>query len=117
MPIPTKFRMNRDINGYNGFGLSFPEAAAQGKLTASTEQTITVPNTDTGKRILAVFSFESGDPVWIAKNTTATIPTGTPVATRSIKGPVAREVFSGDVLHIISSASDVEYGVEFYALD
>lgn len=111
----SKFRMTRDINGYNSFGLTFT-GGWQAKLPAATAKSITIP--DKANLYLAVFSFEPGDSVWVAKNTTATVPPSADFTeTTSAQNPTAREVRKGETLSFITNGTDVEVGVELYALE
>jgi uncharacterized cupin superfamily protein len=114
MSYVTKFRMLRDINGYNGFGLPFSNRKYSAKLTADTAQSLTVPSDE--PEYIAIFSFEPGDPVWVSRNETVAIPAGAMGATTSELNPVAREVRAGDVLQFKTSAADVEIGITLYAL-
>src|ERR1700683_4134032 len=84
--MTTKFILTRDINGYNGFGLPFTDTAYSATLTSDTDTTLTVPSTNPlggnsyegfSKAVLiAIFSYDPGTSIWVARNVTASIPLG-----------------------------------------
>lgn len=110
----TPFNLVRDINGYNGFGLSFSVDKYSATLAAMTDTTLTVPSR--AARYIAIMSYEPGTTVYVANNATAGVPAGASFAlTDSELNPVARLVEAGDVLHFYAPlATDV--GVTFYAV-
>ena len=112
--MTTKFNMIRDINGYNGFGLQFSDSNFNTILATGVAQTVTAPTDN--EYYLAIFAFEPGARVWVAKNTTAAVPSSSVAATNSILNPVARLVSSGDTLSFITNDTTVEIGVSFYAI-
>ncbi len=125
--MASKFSMTRDINGYNGFGLQFTDTAYSATLAATTDTTLIVPSSDSmggasfppdnKPRLIAIFSFDPGEAVWVANGATASDPAGaTFAATASSLNPAAREVKGGDVLHFYTTAANVVVGVEFYWL-
>lgn len=125
--MATKFAMTRDINGYNGFGLSFTDTAFSTTIAASTDTSVTVPSIDSiggastpegaSPRLIAVFTFDPGQSVWVALNATASVPAGASFsATSSELNPAAREVKGGDVIHFISATANVNCWVGFYWL-
>lgn len=125
--MATRFSMTRDINSFNGFGLQFTDTAYSATLAATTDTTLTVPSgdsmgggsfpADNKPRLIAIFSFDPGEAVWVAIGATAAVPAGASfAATSSSLNPAAREVKGGDVLHFFTSASNVVVGVEFYWL-
>lgn len=114
----TKFNMTRDINGYNGFGLPFSNVKYNTILVENVEQTLIVPSTQdaTYQNLLAVFSFETGTTVWVARNATASLP-GSSFALSNVElNPAARSVKPGDILHFISPDITAQIGVSFYAI-
>jgi len=117
MPM-TRFSMTMDTNGNVAFGLPDSNTKYQTVLTASTEQTLVVPETGdaTYQRVAAVFSFQPGSTIWYSVNSTATLPTGSFTATTSEQNPQVRYVRPGDVLHFITRSITAEVGVMFYAL-
>lgn len=125
--MATKFSMTRDINGYNGFGLKFTDTAYSATLAATTDTTLTVPDHSTmggatysenaQPTLIAIFSIDPGESVWVALNTAASTPAGaTFAATASELNPAARQVVGGDVLHFYTAAANVVVGVSFYWL-
>ncbi len=122
--MTTKFNMQRDIGGFNGFGIQFTDTGYQTELAANVEQHFTVPSTTSLTNInsltvvqyLAIFSFDPGASVWVANNVTATVPGGSFSSTVSQQNPAARVVKAGDVLSFISNDDGTEVGVEFYAI-
>lgn len=116
MPI-QKFIMTRDINGFNGFGVPFSNNKYSAVLSSMAEQTVTVPETGnaTYQNLIAIFSFEAGNSVWVALNATATIPSGSFAQTDSELNPAGRYVKPGDILHFITADPQDQVGVIFYA--
>jgi hypothetical protein len=112
--MTTKFSMIKDINGLNGFGLEFSDTKYNIKLAASTEKNFDIPHEH--EKYLAVFSYEPGDPVWVARNETAALPGTSFAPATSELLPTARVVKRDDVLSFITSEADVEVGVALYAL-
>lgn len=123
--MATKLLMTRDINGFNAFGLKFTDTAYSATLAAATDTSLTVPDhnsiggasysEDAQPVLLAVFSFDPGESVWVALNQTAAVPVGASfAATGSSLLPAARQVVGGDVIHFITAAANVDVGVEFY---
>lgn len=112
------FIMTRDINGYNGFGLPVSNAKYQTTLSAGEEQTLTVPPTQSAlyPNLLAIFTFEPGNSIWVALNATASAPAGSFVITDSELNPQARICKAGDVWHFITSDAADEIGIIFYAI-
>ena len=110
--------MVRDINGYNGFGLSFSENEFQGILTSSSEQTVIVPTSPFADypNLLAIFSFAPGSSIWVALNQTAVAPSGSITSSSSELNPQARLVMGGDIIHFATNDVSDEYGVMFYAV-
>ncbi len=123
--MTTKFNMSRDINGYNGFGLTFTDTAYSATLATTTDTTLTVPSAigigkqgyATVAQTLAIFTFDPGTSVWVANNTTAASPAGASfAATSSELNPAARLVNGGDVLHFYTTGTGVNVSVSFYSV-
>jgi hypothetical protein len=123
--MTTKFNMSRDINGYNGFGLTFTDTAYSATLASSTNTTLTVPSAigigkqgyGTVAQTLAVFNFDPGTSVWVADNTTAAAPAGASfAATASELNPAARLVNGGDILNFFTTGTGVNVSVCFYSV-
>lgn len=134
--MSTKFNMTKDVAGYNGFGLVPTDTAYSATLTINTDTTLTIPSSssiggaayynkqnttlaaDQGQpRLIAIVVSDPGQSVWIAKNTTASVPVGaTFAATASALNPAAYEVIGGDVLHFICATANVSVSVRLYWL-
>lgn len=109
----TKFRQTKDINGYPYlYSLPYSNTIYSFKLTVNVEETITVPS-DLTHYVLA-FNFDSR--VFIAVNTTATIPLGAPTLSGSILNPNFLEVRAGDVIHIVSPDDGTNGTISIYGL-
>ncbi len=107
--------MTRDINGYNTFGTQPAPYKFSGVLTASSEDTVTVPLS--ASKWLIIFSFSGGDNVWVAYNETAAFPTGALASTTSEMNPQAVQLNGGDVIHLITSVSATEIGIRMMQLE
>lgn len=95
------------------FGLQFSNLIYSTTLTATVEQTLTVPGA--APRYKAVFAFDDTTDVWVGNNGTAALP-GSSFATSTTElRPKCREVNSGDVLHFISPDA-CSVSVAFYAV-
>lgn len=114
MSTSTLLNMTRDINGYNAFGLQFAKDSYQTTLSASAAQSLTVPSNFAVWT--AVFAYTPGAEVWVADNTTATLPSGSFSSTASQMNPTVRQVLAGDVLSFITSNATADVGVSLYAL-
>ena len=101
IPISTKFNMTRDIAGYNGFGVMFPQDGESAVLANGVEQHITVPKNY--PNWLAVFSYTPGANIWVDGTTTAVAPSGAFSATTAELNPSARFVTAGQVISFITS--------------
>lgn len=129
--MTTQYKLQKDVAGYNGFGLQFSDQKFSVTLPASTDTTIAVPLTgsmgtplNTVNKFLAivdVYNATSEGEVWCANNATAAVPGGgtfTPTSSDLIvqNKYFAREVKAGDVLHFLSPVADTDVCVLFYAL-
>lgn len=123
--MTTKFNMSRDINGFNGFGLTFTDTAYSATLATTTDTTLTVPSAisigqqgyATTAQTLAVFSYDPGTSVWVAANATASVPAGASfAATSSELNPAARLLTGGDILHFYTAGTGVNVSVTFYSV-
>lgn len=114
--MATKFAISRDANGFLSYVLPFSDTRYSVTLTASSTTSLTVPASL--EKGVAVFSYTPGGNVWVANNATAAVPAGASfAATTSVLNPVAKEVKGADVLSFISPDSDIDVGVEFYAME
>jgi uncharacterized protein YqjF (DUF2071 family) len=122
----TPFSLTRDINGFNGFGLSFSDTKYSATIAQSTDTTLTIGAASVDgmvssfatNRYLVIFNFEPGSQVWVANGATAAVPAGATFAsTTSELNPAARVVQAGDVLHFITPDSGgAAVSVVIYAL-
>lgn len=126
--MATMYKLQKDIAGYNGFGLPFSDLKYTASLAASTDTTLTIPTSavigaplNQKQRFLAIVSVESAGSVWVALNAVAAIPAGaTLVASTSelvVGGQYyAREVQGADVLHFFTATAATDISVTLYAL-
>lgn len=122
------YKLQKDVQGYNGWGLPFTDLKFSASLAANTDTTVTVPSSgaigaplNTVNRFLAVVNVKANISVWCANNTTAAVPAGNSFAATTsdlIVGSEywAREVKAGDVLHFITATAATDISVLFYAL-
>lgn len=123
------YKLQKDVAGYNGFGLPFTDIKYDVTLTTATDTSIAVPlssvlgspTNTVNNRWIALIQVTANESVYCALNTAATVPAGdTFEATASdlIIGSeyFAREVKGGDTLHFISAGTAVDVWVGFYAL-
>lgn len=123
--MSTKFALSRDVNGYNGFGLPFSDTKYSATIAASTDTTLTIGGdasmgsiANNVNKYIAIFNYETGSQVWVAKGATAAVPAGASFAsTDSEMNPSAREVSDGDVLHFFTpDTGGASVSVIVYAL-
>lgn len=126
--MTTQYKLQKDIAGYNGFGLQFSDQKFSATLAATTDTTLTVPSSgsigtplNTINKFLAVIQVTANATVWCAVNTTAAVPAGATFASTNsdlIVGSeyYAREVKAGDVLHFLAPVAATDVCVMFYAL-
>ena len=126
--MPTMYKLQKDVAGYNGFGLPFSDQKYSATLAATTDTTLTVPSSsaigaplNNQNRFLAIVQVKANISVWCAVNATAAVPAGgTFAATTSeliVGGQYyAREVKAADVLHFFTPTATTEVSVVFYAL-
>jgi hypothetical protein len=111
--MSTQFNLNRDQTGVSAYAPYFAYDNYQTILSASVAQSFTIPSNYS--IWCAIFSFTPGASVWVAKNTTATLPGGSFSTTLSTLNPQARYVNAGDILSFITSDTTDEVGVTLYA--
>lgn len=122
MAALTNFDFNPNLGGINGFGSEFSNTVYEAKLAATTDTTLTVPSTSGLGRIgnktpklLAIFNYQNGATVFVAKGATAAPNAGGAfAANNSVINPTGRIVYAGDVLHFYALAQ-AEVTVEFQA--
>ena len=126
--MSTQYKLQKDVAGYNGFGLPFSVQKYSASLAITTDTTLTVPSSgamgaplNTVNRFLAIVQVEANLSVWCALNATAAVPAGSTFAATTseliIGGEYyAREVKAADVLHFIAPTAGTDISVVFYAL-
>lgn len=126
--MTTMYKLQKDVAGYNGFGLPFSDQKFSATLAATTDTTVAVPLTSAigaplnqVNRFLAIIQVKWSMSVWVALNTTAAIPAGGSFAATNsdliIGGEYyALEVKAGDVLHFFAPTAATDILVKFYAL-
>lgn len=126
--MTTIYKLQKDVAGYNGFGLQFSDQKYSASLAITTDTTLTVPSNgaigaplNQVNRFLAVINVEANLLVWCALNATAAVPAGSTFASTTsdliIGGEYyAREVKAGDVLHFLAPTAGTDVSVLFYAL-
>lgn len=126
--MTTQYKLQKDVAGYNGFGLQFSDQKFSASLAVTTDTTLTVPSSgaigaplNAINKFLAVIQVEANASVWCALNATAAAPAGATFDSTTsdlIIGSeyYAREVKAGDVLHFLAPVADTDICVMFYAL-
>lgn len=126
--MTTQYKLQKDVAGYNGFGLQFSDQKYSASLAITTDTTLTVPSSgsmgaplNSVNKFLAVIQVEANASVWCALNATAAVPAGSTFASTTseliIGGEYyAREVKAADVLHFIAPVAGTDVSVVFYAL-
>ncbi len=111
--MSTKFSMQRDINGYNGFGILPTTDIQAAYLADGVAQSITVP--DNYAVWIAIFSYSPGSNIWVSfDGDTATVPTASFASSNSVLNPAARTVKAGDTISFITNDTfEPEISVEF----
>lgn len=126
--MSIQYKLQKDVAGYNGWGLQFTDLKYSASLAITTDTTLTVPlkaamgaPLDQVNKFLAVITVEANLSVWCALNATAAVPAGSTFAATTsdlIVGTqyYAREVKAGDVLHFLAPVAGTDISVLFYAL-
>ena len=126
--MTTQYKLQKDVAGYNGFGLQFSDQKFSASLAVTTDTTLTVPSSGSigaplnqVNKFLAVIQVEANASVWCAVNATAAVPAGATFASTTsdliIGGEYyAREVKAADVLHFLAPVAGTDVCVMFYAL-
>lgn len=129
--MTTQYFLQKDIQGFNGFGLPVSDQKYNVTLDANINTTVTVPSTSSigsplnqinkFMAIVSVYKETVQGRVWFANNTAATVPAGNSFALTASEMIVqdkyfAREVKAGDVLNFLSPVDDTEICVLFYSL-
>jgi hypothetical protein len=126
--MTTQYKLQKDVAGYNGFGLPPCDQKFSASLAITTDTTLTVPSSgamgaplNQVNRFLAVIQVEANLSVWCAVNATAAVPAGSTFAATTsdliIGGEYyAIEVKAADVLHFLAPTAGTDIMVKFYAL-
>jgi hypothetical protein len=126
--MATLYKLQKDIAGYNGFGLPFSDLKYTASLAATTDTTLTIPTVSVigaplnqKQRFLAIVSVESSGSVWCALNATAAVPVGATFAASTSELIVggqyyAREVQGEDVMHFFTATAATDISVTLYSL-
>ncbi len=126
--MTTMYKLQKDIAGYNGFGLPFCDLIYSASLAASTDTSLTVPSKGAMgaplnqiNKWLAIIQVEANLSVWFALNATAAVPAGSTFAQTTsdlIIGTeyYAVEVKAADVMHFFAPTAGTDIMVKFYAL-
>lgn len=126
--MATQYKLQKDVAGYNGFGLQFCDQKFSATLPATTDTTLTVPtNAAMGQALnsiskwLAVIQVEANLSVWFALNATAAVPAGATFASTTSDLIIGSEYYgvevkAGDVMHFLAPTADTDILVKFYAL-
>jgi len=126
--MTTQYKLQKDVAGYNGFGLQFCDQKWSASLAVTTDTTLTVPlNGAMGQALnsvnkwLAVIQVEANASVWFALNATAAVPAGATFALTTSDLIIGSqyygvEVKAGDVMHFLAPVAGTDILVKFYAL-
>jgi hypothetical protein len=106
-------------NPVDAFGQRFASLKFSSSLDASTDTTLTVP--DSAPKYKAVIKGDVDLVIWVALGETAAVPAGNTFAAVSsemvpVNGELCREVRAGEVLHFICATASADVSVVFYAI-
>ncbi len=126
--MTTQYKLQKDIAGYNGFGLPPCDQKFSASLAITTDTTLTVPSSgamgaplNQVNRFLAIVQVEANLTVWSAINAVAAVPAGASFAATTsdliIGGEYyAVEVKAADVMHFLAPTAGTDILVKFYAM-
>lgn len=129
--MTTQYKIQKDVAGYNGYGLQFSDIKYSATLAITTDTSLAVPLTGSlgaalnsvnkFLAIVSVYNATGEGEVWCALNTAATVPAGASFAATASDMIVqnkdyARWVKAGDVLHFLSPVAGTNVSVMFYAM-
>lgn len=126
--MTTQYKLQKDVAGYNGFGLQFSDLKYSATLAATTDESLAVPlkgsigtPLDIINKWLAVIQVKANAEVWFALNTAATVPAGGTFALTASDLIIGSqyygvEVKAGDVMHFLAPVAATDILVKFYAL-
>lgn len=128
MSIITQYKLQNDVEGYNGFGLPVSNTKYTASLAATTDTTLTAPSVasmgaplNIVNKFLAIITVKSGNTAWFSLNATASVPAGATFAASTSELIVGGEYFArvvkaADILHFITATASTDISVVFYAL-
>jgi len=111
--MSVQFNSFRDQAGNAAYAPQFTSDNYNVQLAESIAQSLTVPSNF--NQWVAVFSFDPGLRIFVANNTTATVPGSSFAQSASQLNPGARVVNAGDVLSFITPDVSAFITVSFYA--
>ncbi len=126
--MTTQYKLQKDVAGYNGFGLQFCDLKYSASLAITTDTTLTVPlkgsmgaALNSVNKWLAVIQVEANLSVWFALNATAAVPAGSTFALTTSDLIIGSEYYgvevkAGDVMHFLAPTAGTDILVKFYAL-
>lgn len=126
--MTTMYRLQKDVAGYNGWGLNFSDTKFSASLAITTDTTLTVPSSgaigaplNQVNKWLAVIQVESDLTVWFALNAVAAVPAGTTFASTTSDMIIGGEYYAvqvkaADVMHFLAPTAGTDIMVKFYAL-
>lgn len=126
--MATQYKLQKDVAGYNGFGLQFSDQKYSASLAATTDTTLTVPTSsamgqalNSVSKWLAVIQVEANLSVWFALNEAAAVPAGATFAVTTSDLIIGSEYYgvevkAGDVMHFLAPTAGTDIMVKFYAL-
>lgn len=126
--MTTQYKLQKDVAGYNGFGLPFCDTKYSASLAITTDTTLTVPlkgalgaPLNTVNKWLAIIQVEANLSVWFALNATAAVPAGSTFAATTSDLIIGTEYYgvevkAGDVMHFYAPVAGTDIMVKFYAL-
>lgn len=126
--MTTQYKLQKDVAGYNGFGLQFCDQKYSASLAVTTDTTLTVPlNGAMGQALnsinkwLAIIQVEANLSVWFALNATAAVPASSSFALTTSDLIIGSEYYgvevkAGDVMHFLAPTAGTDILVKFYAL-
>lgn len=113
--MTTKLVFGRDAQGYNAYAPQFADDKWQVTLQGGTAQSITIPSNF--QNWIVAFNYQGGTNVWVARNTTATLPTNTVAKSASELNPGQRAVQAGDTISFITNNTTADFCVILYAIN
>lgn len=126
--MTTVYRLQKDVAGYNGFGLPPSDLKYSASLAVTTDTTLTVPSSgaigaplNEVNKWMAVIQVEANLSVWFAIGATAAVPAGGTFAATDSDLIIGGEYYAvlvnaGDVLHFLAPTAGTDIMVKFYTM-